>query len=97
VTIPIAAQATSSHLLYVLRNTSLSVLVIDETHLEFVLQLIEGTAVKHIVAIRDTIEEDNFVERSKYFGVTIHSLNQIKKLGQQEPVERSIEIGKCIR
>jgi hypothetical protein len=96
VTIPIAAQATSSHILHVIRSTLLTVLVIDETHLEFVLQLIEGTSVKHIIVITNSQEEEDYKDRSKYFGVAIHGLRQVQKLGQQQDItiDRSNHISK---
>lgn len=89
VTIPIAAQAISSHILYVIRNTSLKVMVIDDTHLEYILQLVEGTTVKHIVVIGS---EEDYAEKSKYFGISILNLSQLNKLGLQNPMERSAQI-----
>lgn len=84
VTIPIAAQATSSHLLYVIRNTLLTTMVIDQTHLDFTLQVIEGTSVKYIIVV-DSQEES---ERN-YFGVFVYSLQALKKLGQEKLIDRS--------
>ncbi|KAI9251096.1 hypothetical protein EDC94DRAFT_697752 [Helicostylum pulchrum] len=84
VTIPIAAQATSSHLLYVIRNTLLTTMVIDQTHLDFTLQVIEGTSVKYIIVV-DSQEESEI----NYFGVFVYSLQALKKLGQEKLIDRS--------
>lgn len=63
-------------------------MVIDETHLEFVLQLIEGTTVKHLIVIGHDVQE------REYFGICIHGLHYLKQLGQQEPIERSDQTSK---
>lgn len=94
VTIPIAAQATSSQILHVIRNSLLKVLVIDKSHLDFVLQLIDSTSVEHIIVISEEEEEESYEEKANYFDVTIHTLDQVKKSGQQKLVERSTELCK---
>lgn len=104
-TIPIAAQATSSHILYVIRNTLLKVLVIDETHLDYILQLLIGkaTTVEYIIVIsssRSTDEKEiNYKEKSVYFGVHISSLYGLQKIGLENPIQpekRSNNICKSI-
>lgn len=65
-------------------------MVIDDTHLEYILQLVEGTTVKHIVVIGS---EEDYAEKSKYFGISILNLSQLNKLGLQNPMERSAQIG----
>lgn len=87
-TVPIAAQATSSHILHVIRNSLLTIMVIDETHLGFVLQLVEGTSVKHIIVMGDDVQE------REYFGIQIHGLHYLKQLGQLETIEKSDQISK---
>ncbi|KAI8384632.1 uncharacterized protein BYT42DRAFT_563144 [Radiomyces spectabilis] len=55
VTVPIAAKANSSHISHVLRDTSLTVLVVDAANLDRVLSLVEGTSVKHIIVIGKSV------------------------------------------
>ncbi|GAN04408.1 acyl-CoA synthetase long-chain family member 1 isoform X1 [Mucor ambiguus] len=86
VTVPIAAQATSSHIVHVIRDTKLTTLVIDETHLEYVLHLVEGTSVNHIIALG---EDANYKEQENYFGLSITSFSQLQKLGKEHPMDRS--------
>jgi long-subunit acyl-CoA synthetase (AMP-forming) len=86
VTIPIAAQASSSHILHVLRSTSLKVLVIDDTHLEYILQLISETNVKHIVTVG---ENDEYKELEKDFGVTITCLSKLMSLGKDNMIQET--------
>lgn len=66
-------------------------MVIDETHLEYILQLVEGTTVKHIIVIGS---EEDYAEKSKYFGISILNLSQLNELGLQYPMERPAQIGK---
>ncbi|EPB91597.1 hypothetical protein HMPREF1544_01519 [Mucor circinelloides 1006PhL] len=86
VTIPIAAQATSSHVVHVIRDTKLTTLVIDETHLEYVLRLVEGTSVKHIIVLDEAAD---YEEQKKYFGFSITSFSQLQALGKEHLADRS--------
>ncbi|KAK4509611.1 uncharacterized protein ATC70_007964 [Mucor velutinosus] len=86
VTIPIAAQATSSHIVHVIRDTKLTTLVIDKTHLEYVLRLVEGTSVKHIIVLG---EDADYEEQEKYFGLCVTSFSQLQTLGNEHFVDRS--------
>jgi long-chain acyl-CoA synthetase len=92
VSIPIAAQATSSHILHVIRNTMLTVLVIDETHLDFVLQLIEGTTVKHLVVINQQHKE--YSKQAQYDGVTVTCLSSLESVGREHTIKRPNQVGK---
>lgn len=85
-TVPLAAQATSTHLLYVIRNTLINVMVIDKTHLDFTLQLIEGTSVKHLIVL-DSDEKDKSIH-----GISIQSLQSLMKFGQENRIERSDQL-----
>lgn len=91
-TIPIAAQATSSHVVHVIRDTKLTTLVIDETHLEYVLRLVEGTSVKHIIVLGEAAD---YEEQEKYFGFSITSFSQLQALGKEHLVDRSDNLSKC--
>ncbi|CEP17591.1 hypothetical protein [Parasitella parasitica] len=91
VTIPIAAQAISSHILHVVRNTKLTALVIDETHLEFVLGLLEGSTVKHLIVINED-EDADYSGLEKAYGFSITCLHQLQKIGEENPVDRSYDI-----
>ncbi|KAG2198959.1 hypothetical protein INT47_013143 [Mucor saturninus] len=84
VTIPIAAQATSSHLLHVIRNTSLTVLVIDASHLDFALHLIEASTVKHLIVLGHHPQEQR-----EYFGIRVSSFDYLKKVGLEALIETS--------
>ncbi|KAI7894121.1 uncharacterized protein EV154DRAFT_600251 [Mucor mucedo] len=84
VTIPIAAQATSSHLLHVIRNTSLTVLVIDASHLDFALHLIEASTVKHLIVLGNHPQEQR-----EYFGIRVSSFDYLKKVGLEALIETS--------
>lgn len=64
-------------------------MVIDQTHLDFTLQAIEGTSVKYIIVI-DSQEEDEI----NYFGVLVYSLQALKKLGQEKLIDRSSLLSK---
>lgn len=64
-------------------------MVIDQTHLDFTLQAIEGTSVKYIIVI-DSQEEDVI----NYFGVFVYSLQALKKLGQEKSIDRSSLLSK---
>ncbi|KAL9558989.1 hypothetical protein MBANPS3_000644 [Mucor bainieri] len=86
VTIPIAAQATSSHIVHVIRDTKMTTLVIDETHLEYVLRLVEGSSVKHIIVLGG---DGSFEEQEKYFGLSITGFNQLQTLGKENLMDRS--------
>lgn len=87
VTIPIAAQATSSHIVHVIRDTKLTTLVIDETHLEYVLRLVEGTSVTHIIVLG---EDTDYEEQEKYFGFSITSFSRLQALGKNQLIDRSM-------
>lgn len=96
--IPIAAQATSSHISHVIRNTLVKVLVIDETHLDFVLKLIEGTTVKHLIVI-DQQSQDQYQEypnQEELSGVTVTSLSKLELLGNENIIERSDQVCESI-
>lgn len=93
-TIPIAAQATSSHIVHVVRNTKLTTLVIDKTHLEYILRLIEGTSITHIIIIGDG--EQDYSEQEKYFGCNITCLNRLKNIGKEHLIDKSEKISKDI-
>jgi hypothetical protein len=86
VTVPIAAQATISHVIHVLRSTSLKVLVIDESHLESVLSFINETTVKFIVVIGD-------IEAYTVNNIGIVSLEYVAVHGEEGSIE-SLEISK---
>lgn len=93
-TIPIAAQATSSHIVHVARNTKTTVLVIDKTHLDYILHLIEGTSVKHIIVIGNEEGESDYSEKEKYFGLSVTSLAQLQNIGKEHLIDRSEKISK---
>jgi orotate phosphoribosyltransferase len=59
--------------------------VIDETHLKYILQLIEGTTVQHIIVIGDSKE---YKEKSAYYGVQILSLVELQQIGLEHPAEK---------
>lgn len=85
-TVPIAAQATSSHIVHVIRDTKLTTLVIDETHLEYILRLVEGTSVKHIIVLG---EDESYEEQEKYFGFSITGFSQLQTFGREHLIDRS--------
>ncbi|KAI8646630.1 hypothetical protein BD408DRAFT_409991 [Parasitella parasitica] len=91
VTIPIAAQAISSHIMHVVRNTKLTTLVIDETHLEYILCLLEESTVKHIIVI-DEEQDADYSELEKSYGFSITCLNQLQLIGNENLVDRSLDI-----
>lgn len=88
-TVPIAAQATSCHLLHVIRNTSLTILVIDASHLDFALHLLEGSTVKHIIVLGHEVQP-----QSNDFGIHVYTFDHLKQLGLQFPIETSDHLGK---
>ncbi|KAI8047730.1 uncharacterized protein B0P05DRAFT_601010 [Gilbertella persicaria] len=90
VTVPIAAQAISSHILHVIRNAGLSVLMIDDTHLEFILDLILGSSITHIIVI--THEQQSYREMEPLYGIKIFSLFDLEKIGQEYVIERHKKI-----
>jgi hypothetical protein len=65
--------------------------VIDATHLDFVLHLIEGTSVKHLIVIG---QQDS--KQEEHFGVTVTSLSNLESVGNKNKIERSDQIGECI-
>ncbi|KAG0175226.1 Long-chain-fatty-acid--CoA ligase 5 [Apophysomyces sp. BC1015] len=86
VTVPIGAQSTSSHVSHVLRSTSLKLLLVDQVHLDRVLSLIEGTALKYIVLLGESSSDQR--QAAEKAGVQLVGLTDIESRGQAQPVEQ---------
>ncbi|KAL0088526.1 hypothetical protein J3Q64DRAFT_1726283 [Phycomyces blakesleeanus] len=85
VTVPISAQATSSHVSHVIKDTLLKVLAVDPVNLERALSLVPGTNVKYIVVL-GSIDAAN-KDAAKKAGIELLTFKELEVLGQSSTVE----------
>lgn len=91
VTVPVSAQASSSHLSNVLEKTSLKVLIVDSNLLQVVLNnASNNSSLKHIVIIGDI--SDLHKKEAQNAGVELIPFTDLEKKGENEKYD-DIQVG----
>ncbi|CDH50650.1 long-chain-fatty-acid--ligase 5 isoform 2 [Lichtheimia corymbifera JMRC:FSU:9682] len=86
VTIPISADATSSHLSHILRNSGLRVLVVDASLAERALNVIRGgnVAVKVLAILGDGLAA-NVKQNAEAMGIQLLNIRDVENKGTENP------------
>lgn len=86
VTIPISADATSSHLSHILRNSGLRVLVVDASLAERALNVIRGgnVAVKVLATLGDGLAA-NVKQNAEAMGIQLLNIRDVENKGAENP------------
>ncbi|KAI9312077.1 hypothetical protein BX666DRAFT_2142523, partial [Dichotomocladium elegans] len=90
VTVPISADAASSHLSHVLKNTGLKVLVVDAKLLERTLNVLRGSnmATKHIIVLGAAAVDGQLQKSAESQGLNMITIDELCQKGEKEPVEQ---------
>lgn len=89
-TIPISADATSSHLSHILRNSGLRVLVVDASLAERALNVIRGgnVAVKALVILGGDNPAANVKQNADAMGIQLLNMRDVENKGTENPAEQ---------